>query len=160
MGSKRLRVYLSGGMEYARNEGADWRNNLGAWITEELGHSVFNPNEESAKYLRRMLPNDNLRKLKFHDMDRYLKIVRGIVSLDSREIARRTDYVVCLWDKSAQKGAGTKGEITLAKFFGKPVFLVTSHKIESIPGWVLGCVTRRFRSMSELKTFLKSEFTK
>lgn len=151
---KRMRAYLSGGMEYAADEGMDWRNEIHEWIRKNLGHAVFNPNHESERYLARRLPMGNLRELKFTDLGEFTKIVRGIVSIDSKEVAQRSDYVVCYWDKSAQLGAGTKGELTVARFFRKPVYMVTSMKLEDIPGWVLGCVTRIFSSFSELKLFL------
>jgi hypothetical protein len=157
---KRLRAYLSGGMEYAANEGVDWRNEIHEWIRKTLGHAVFNPNHESERYLARKLPAGNLRELKFRDVETFTKIVRGIVQLDSKEVAERSDYVLCYWDKSAQLGAGTKGELTLARFFGKPVYMVTSMKMEEIPGWVLGCVTHIFSSFSELKLFLFKTYTK
>jgi hypothetical protein len=160
MGSnkKRLRVYLSGGMEYVPDQGADWRADLGAWIEKELGHAVFNPNIESQRYLRRILPEEEFRKLKFRDVMAYTSVLRHIVRIDLREIAYRSDYLVCLWNRGAEKGAGTKGEITLARFFNKPVFLLTRHRLENIPGWVLACVTQTFSSMSELKIFLKRRF--
>jgi len=152
--AKRIRTYLSGGMEYARDEGIDWRKSLEKWIIHDLKHSVFNPNTESKKYLKKRLPNVNLRTLKFSNVERFRLIVRGIVKLDSNEIARRSDYVVCFWDKSAQLGAGTKGELTIARFFNKPVYMVTRMKRSSIPGWILGCTTRIFASFDELKSYL------
>ena len=53
MKQKIVRVYLSGGMEYAKNEGIDWRNDIEKWIRKNLGHSIFNPNTESEKFLLR-----------------------------------------------------------------------------------------------------------
>ncbi len=158
--SRRLRTYLSGGMEYAKGEGQDWRREIEEWITTELGHSVFNPNNESEKYLRKRLPHQNLRKLKFTDTAKFESIVRGIVMLDSLEIARKSDYVICYWDASALRGAGTKGELTLARFFGKPVYMVTRINRIRIPGWVLGCTTRIFGSFEMLKTYLKGKYAK
>ncbi len=146
-------------MEYAKNEGADWRFALEEWITSTLGHSVFNPNRESAKYLSRKYPGINLRALKHSDGEKFRKIVSGIVDLDSREVAHRSDYVICFWDTGAARGAGTKGELTVAKFFGKPVYMVTRMKRENIAGWVLGCTTKVFRSFDELKEFLREEYT-
>ncbi|MGB2870173.1 MAG: hypothetical protein WBD36_17120 [Bacteroidota bacterium] len=153
-----MRAYLSGGMEYAKDEGVDWRNMIELWLKCELNHSAFNPNVESNKYLRRKLPGQNIRKLKFRDVLRFSKILRGVVDLDSAEIARNSDYVICYWDESAQKGAGTKGEITIAKYFRKPVYLITTMKLEDIPGWVLGCATQFFPSFDELKKFLLRKY--
>lgn len=152
---KKTRTYLSGGMEYARNEGVDWRSMMQEWIVRELGHSVFNPNMESEKYLKRTLPGGDLRKLKFIDIEAFRRIVRGIVKLDSEEIAGKSDYVICYWDRSAQRGAGTKGELTIARFFHKPVLMVTGMNHANIPGWILGCTTEIFPSFGELKAYLK-----
>jgi hypothetical protein len=156
MKQKTVRVYLSGGMEYAQNEGIDWRQDLDSWIRKSLGHKVFNPNVESEKVLAKLLPNSDFRLLKSIDLKTYLKIARRYVFLDSKEIAIRTNYVICYWDQSAQRGAGTKGELTIARYFNKPVFMVTRIQKEKIPGWVLGCVTEFFSSFEQLKKFLLS----
>ncbi len=156
--ARRIRTYLSGGMEYARNEGIDWRTMMEEWIVQELGHSVFNPNSESERYLKKKSPNANLRKMKFSNVDRYQSIVRGIVKLDSEEIAQRSDYVICYWDRSAQRGAGTKGELTIARFFDRPVYMVTRIRTSNIPGWILGCTSKIFRSFGELKSYLKERY--
>jgi hypothetical protein len=156
--TRRLRTYLSGGMEYAKDEGLDWRKMMEEWVSTRLGHTVFNPNAESERYLSKKLPSGDLRRLKFTDVDKFQRIVRGIVRLDSAEIARRSDYVICLWDSSAQRGAGTKGELTIARYFGKPVYMVTHMKRENIPGWILGCVSKFFPSFEALKKFLQKKY--
>jgi hypothetical protein len=158
MKQKIVRVYLSGGMEYAKNEGMDWRNSMDTWLRESLGHKIFNPNTESEKFLNKSLPNKNFRLLKSTDIETYSKIVKKFVIIDSKEIALRSDYVICYWDKSAQRGAGTKGELTIARYFNKPVYMVTRISKEQIPGWVLGCVTKSFNSFDQLKDFLLSKY--
>ena len=141
-------------MEYAKREGADWRSDLQSWIQLHLGHSVFNPSMESRKFLRKHFPKGDFRKLKTRNIEHYSDLVRKIVALDSGQIVDRTDYVICYWDRSAQRGAGTKGELTLARYFDKPVYMVTRIPREKIPGWVLGCTTEIFGSFTELKNFL------
>ncbi|MCI0706286.1 MAG: hypothetical protein L0Y80_02210 [Ignavibacteriae bacterium] len=159
MKRKKLRAYLSGGMEYAKGEGAEWRNEMQVWLEKNLGHSVFNPNETSNAYFAaRRLTKANFRKLKSSNISKYTKIVAALVEIDSNEIAYKTDYVVCYWNRSAAAGAGTKGEITLAKFFGKPVYMVTKMQKRNIPGWVLGCTSRIFSSFSALRKFLQSRY--
>ena len=156
MKHKTVRVYLSGGMEYAKNEGMDWRHDLDSWICTTLGHKVFNPNVESKKLLAQSLPKRNFRLLKSTDLKTYSKIAKQFVILDSKEIAERSDYVICYWDQGAQRGAGTKGELTIARYFSKPVYMVTRIPKVNIPGWVLGCVTEFFDSFDHLKEFLVS----
>jgi hypothetical protein len=148
------RVYLSGGMEYAPNEGRGWRQEMHDWLTQNLGCEVFNPNHESDKYFERNYPNVNIRALKATDIVKYATIVSQLVEIDCKEIAERSDLVICYWDDSAMRGAGTKGELTIAKHFGKPVYMVTTMKPEEIPGWVLGCTSLLFSSFNELKAFL------
>jgi len=145
-------------MEYARNEGIDWRNEIAIWLRQNLGHNIFNPNIESEKYLAKVLPNKNFRTLKSTDIIAYTKIVKQFVISDSKEIATRSDYIICYWDKSAQRGAGTKGELTIARYFNKPVYIVTRIQKERIPGWVLGCATAFFDSFAQLKEFLLTKF--
>ena len=149
-----VRAYLSGGMEYAKNEGIDWRSDMEYWIRKNLNQKIFNPNSESEKYLRKALPKRNFRALKSTNIDAFIKIVKKFVIIDSKEIAVRSDYVICYWDASAQRGAGTKGELTIARYFNKPVYMVTRMPKEKIPGWVLGCVTNFFNSFDQLKNFL------
>lgn len=150
-----MRAYLSGGMEYADGEGLQWRTELEQWLEAELGHEVFNPNVESDRFFQANYPSIDFRRLKNEDIQKYSEIARGLVDLDCEEIAQRTDYLICYWDNGAAKGAGTKGEVTMAKYFGKPVYLVTSIDLQDIPGWILGCTTEIFPSFDELKKFLR-----
>jgi hypothetical protein len=147
-------IYLSGGMEYAEDEGRDWRQNLEQWLTKEFGCKIFNPNSESERFFSQYFPDIDIRSLKETDVVQYAAIVARLVEIDCKEIAERSELVICYWDDSAQRGAGTKGELTIAKHFGKPVYMVTSVPHKEIPGWVLGCTTFIFDSFDELKGFL------
>lgn len=141
-------------MEYAANEGRDWRAPLQQWLEEELHCDVFNPNLESDRYFRTHHPNVDFRQLKTKNIRQYREIAAGLVDLDCKEIAERSDFVICYWDEAAMKGAGTKGELTMARHCGKPVYMVTTMPHHEIPGWVLGCVTRMCSTFDELKELL------
>ena len=149
-----MRAYLSGGMEYVAGEGVGWRKELQRWIEGNLGHDVFNPNVESDRLFATKYKDVDFRKLKSLDIERYREIARDLVEIDTNEIAHRSDYIVCYWDEGAAKGAGTKGELTMARFFNKPVYFVTKFSLHELPGWVLGCVTKVFTSFDDLKVFL------
>ncbi len=148
------RVYLSGGMEYAANEGRDWRRAMQAWLEGNLAAEVFNPNRESQEFLAAHYPELDFRALKRKDPRHFQSIVARLVDLDCREIATRSAYLICYWDEGAMRGAGTKGELTIARYFGKPVYLVTTIPLPDIPGWVLGCTDRIFPSFEALQAFL------
>ncbi len=153
----RPRVYLSGGMEYAANEGRDWRSLLQDWLEKRLAAEVFNPNRESQNFFDRRYPGLDFRALKRTDPENFQSIVRELVDLDCREIALRSDFVICFWDEGAMRGAGTKGELTMARYFGKPVYMVTAIPLQDIPGWVLGCTDRIFPSFDALQRFLSPD---
>ncbi|MBI5476123.1 MAG: hypothetical protein HY964_05225 [Ignavibacteriales bacterium] len=148
------RVYLSGGMEYADGEGINWRKEMQDWIQTKLSHSVFNPNVESDLFFESKYPRVDFREIKKTDIKLYQEIVRHLVDIDCKEIADLSDYVICYWDEGAAKGAGTKGELTMARYFNKPVYLVTSFNLHDIPGWVLGCTTEIFPDFDSLKLYL------
>ena len=148
------RVYLSGGMEYADNEGRDWRESMHEWLYQNLKCEVFNPNVESDKFFSEHFPNIHIRSLKDTDIVKYAAVVSHLVEIDCEEIAEHSELVICYWDASAMRGAGTKGELTIAKHFRKPVYMVTTMPHNEIPGWVLGCTSLIFSSFDELKKFL------
>jgi hypothetical protein len=151
-----MRAYLSGGMEYADGEGANWRKEMQDWLQTKVKHSVFNPNVESDIFFADRYPNIDFREIKKTNTELYQEIVRHLVDIDCKEIADHSDYVICYWDEGAAKGAGTKGELTMARYFNKPVYLVTSFQLYDIPGWVLGCTSNIFKTFEELKQFLSN----
>ena len=51
-------MYLSGGMEYAANEGRDWREMMQRFFEDELGWTVFNPNRESERFFAEELARE------------------------------------------------------------------------------------------------------
>jgi len=153
-------AYLSGGMEYAANLGADWRSELESWLHDELDQECFNPVKASETFLGGQYPDVDFRATKKNNIMVHREISRKIVELDTREIIMRTSYVICYYDESAQRGAGTKGELTIASVFGKPVYLVPDMPIDKIPSWVIGCADEIFRDFKSLKEFLSRKFGK
>jgi hypothetical protein len=155
----KLNAYLSGGMEFAENYGADWRIMLSGWLGTNLNHTSFNPVKASEEFLGSSYPGVDFRAAKLADFPRHQQIAKKIVALDCREIILRSDYVICYYDESAQRGAGTKGELTVAAIFGKPVYFVIGMKLEKIPSWVLGCTDRIFGDFESLKKFLLEKYS-
>ena len=51
-----MRVYLSGGMEYAPNEGRSWREDLEPGSNRRWDATDFNPNRESDRCLATRTP--------------------------------------------------------------------------------------------------------
>lgn len=145
-------------MEYAENYGADWRDEVERWLKKQLGHNCFNPVKASEQFLSSQYPGIDFRNSKLNDFETHRKIAGEIVQLDSREIILHSDYVICYYDESAQRGAGTKGELTVAALLAKPVYLVRELPIPDMPSWVIGCVTEMFDDFGQLKNFLTVKY--
>lgn len=146
-------------MEYAVNYGADWRVEMESWLRNELKHGCFNPVKASETFLRSEYPGVDFRDAKANDFRKHREIAGEIVRLDSHEIILHSDYIICYYDESAQRGAGTKGELTVAALVAKPVYFVRGMMIHEIPSWVIGCVTEMFDNFEELKSFLRKKYS-
>jgi len=150
-------AFLCGGMEYAPEDGRQWRQRMRLWIQENLNHRVYDPSEEA----RRILSEEELRKLpawKTAERERFRKVMRFIINHDLDVMASQADYVVCHWDEAAARGGGTQAELTAAFRKGIPVYVVTEWPAEQISGWVLGCTDKIFTTFDELKLLLAATY--
>ena len=57
-------AYLSGPIENAENDGADWRIALTDWLKNNVGHSVFNP-VEATQEITKGYPSDSFRAVSY-----------------------------------------------------------------------------------------------
>ena len=71
-------AYLSGPIENAHNDGADWRNDITQWLGKELNHQVFNPVNETKSIIKE-LSNVDFRSMKTTNPEQYKKIIRKII---------------------------------------------------------------------------------
>ncbi|MEE2877091.1 MAG: hypothetical protein VX822_04880 [Candidatus Neomarinimicrobiota bacterium] len=152
-----MRAYLSGGMENAPELGRAWREELTTWLSDALGHSVFNPVEVQHKVLTDD-EFDNFRDWRFDERDRFKTTVRKFIEGDLHAIETEIDYIICFWDSSVLKGGGTHGEVTTAYRLGIPVYLVIDIPFEDVSSWILGCSTREFDNFHSLKLFLLEKY--
>ncbi len=150
----RMTAYLSGGMQFAIGGGADWRVEMGTWLREVLHHRAIDPVQESRRLISRWkLHGHRLTGSKRTGGD-WPAFFRQIVDSDCAFVQREADYVICLWNASARKGAGTQGEVTVARVNRIPVFLVSQTPLQKLPGWIQGCTTRHFSSFRALRMYL------
>ena len=119
-------AYLSGPIENAENDGADWRLSMTHWIKDEINHSVFK------------------------------KLIRKIIDIDIKAVVENSDYLIVNWDESVFKGGGTHGEITLAYYFKKPIYLINHVPFDDLSSWIYSCSTEVFDSFDDLKIYLSS----
>ena len=150
-------AYLSGPIENAENDGADWRKSLTPWIKNTLSHKVFNP-VIATRDITKGLTSDEFRNMKRSNPDKYKKLIRKIINIDIEAVVNSSDYLIVNWNKSVFRGGGTHGEITLAYFLKKPIYLINNVPFDDLSSWIFSCSTEVFDSFEDLKTHLIKKY--
>lgn len=149
------KVYLAGPMEYVKDFGTGWRNEIEP-ILKKKGFDVFNPANE-VKVFKEIQKNKELENDIKGQHIWFNKIIRD----DLKEVIT-SDIVVCRWFDGVFS-AGTSGELTVAKLFNIPVLIVCDD-VKKLPKWILGCITshqKSFKGISKnIKSILKSRGNK
>ena len=83
------------------------------------------------------------------------EIIRKIISVDLEAVVKHADYLIVKWDTSVFRGGGTHGEVTMAYWLGKPVYLVNSLPIADISSWIFSCSEEIFDAFESLKKRLE-----
>ena len=86
----------------------------------------------------------------------YKKLIRKIIDIDIKAVVENSDYLIVNWDESVFKGGGTHGEITLAYYLKKPIYLINHVSLDDLSSWIFSCSTEVFDSFDDLKIYLSS----
>ncbi|MDB2350878.1 hypothetical protein N9W06_01150 [Candidatus Marinimicrobia bacterium] len=148
-------AYLSGPIENAENDGANWRDSITPWLKNEIEHDVFNPVVETRKIISD-LTNTQFREMKETDPKTYKNLIRQIIDIDIKAVVEESDYLIVNWNKSVFRGGGTHGEITLAYYLKKPIYLVNHVPLDDLSSWIFSCATEVFDSFDDMKIHLTS----
>ena len=150
-------AYLSGPIENAANDGADWRDLITLWLKDEIEHDVFNPVLATRKIISN-LTNSQFREMKETSPEKYKNLIRQIIDIDIKAVVEESDYLIVNWNKSVFKGGGTHGEITLAYYLKKPIYLVNHVPLDDLSSWIFSCATEVFDSFDDMKIHLLSTY--
>lgn len=151
----RPRAYLAGAMERAPDRGRAWRERLMP-VLAELEHDWFNPCEEELVVVSSE-ERERFGEWKLTGHDGFAPLMRRIIDHDLAAL-EASDYLVCYWDEHARGSGGTPAEVTLARVWGKPVYLVRAVERSEISAWVLGCASQIFDSLDDLFAYLREEY--
>lgn len=153
---EQVRVYLSGAIEQAPDGGLGWRRSLAEHLRREMGHYVHLPTAyaPAASVSGGSAPKLGDLKADPSRFREFQAVLRPIIRRDLAAVLQHTDYVVAFWDSHVLGGAGTHGEITLAFYFGIPVYLVLGMPRAETSAWILGCSEEVFDSFELLKARL------
>ena len=146
-------AYLSGAMENAKNEGSEWRNEMTIWLREKLNHSVIDPVIETAKLVDEQ-ESQNYRNWKTSDPNKFKEFVRQAIDNDLNSVVNKSDYLICLWNQEVLAGGGTHGEVTMAYYYNKPVYLINQLEDIELSGWIMSCATEIFTDFDTMKNRL------
>lgn len=150
-------IYLSGGMQFAKNLGAGWRVETSKKL-KELKYFPLDITEldvaYNASYGKPLLPKADESPLSYkanmrkHFIDTDLKLIRD-----------NSDALIVYYDESARRGAGTVSEAQYAFNLNIPIFLVTDHKTEQefyndVSGWLIALSTKHFLGFDALYDYL------
>lgn len=92
-------------------------------------------------WIPKRLPND----FDFH----YLRCVSDD-SIEMEDFILKNIYEIC----------GSYGEVTLAKYLGKPIYVVTERSIKpmELPSWLVGCSTKIFISWEDYYRYIMVKY--
>ena len=152
-------AYLSGAMEYAQNEGANWRIMMKDWLKVHLSHEVIDPVLESNKLVVNYDAED-YRDWEKTNPGKFKEFFRLLIQQDLRAVIGQSDYLIVLWDKDVLKGGVTHGDVTMGYGVDKPIFLVKTLPEEDLSAWISSCAAETFASFDELKTVLLKRYRK
>ena len=150
-------AYLSGPIENAENDGADWRISLTDWLKNNVGHSVFNP-VEATQEITKGYSSYSFREMMKSNPEKYKKLIRKIIDIDIDAVINKSDYLIVNWEKSVFRGGGTHGEITMAYHFKKPIYLINQVPIDDLSSWIYSCSTEVFNSFGDLKSYMIKKY--
>lgn len=148
-------IYLCGAIAYSPDHGKAWRTEVTS-LLHELGHDVYDPSLDENKDLTEQETRE-FRGWKQTDLPRFQQTIRKIIQYDLDWVEERCDALVAYWDEHTSKSAATQGELTVAYRRGVPVYLVTKLPAEQVSGWVLGCASKVFPGMEELREYLMNK---
>ena len=92
--------------------------------------------------------------MKLNSPENYRLLMRKIIELDLNAVINKSDYLIVNWNENVLMGGGTHGEVTIAYYFKKPIYIVNSIPINKMSSWIFGCADKIFKDFNDLKKFL------
>lgn len=162
MSSRKVKqVYLAGAIERAPDGGIGWRKEITPTL-KRMGFKVFNPCIETDGLLAKKLgwkkfAIEKWRDLKENNPTKFTEIGKWIVDQDLIAVDN-SDIMIVYFDKYVTMGAGTYGEITVARYLDMPAYVLIAQDflVKDIPLWVTGCATEIVTTQEELVDILSS----
>lgn len=133
-------VYLAGSIMFPKDHGAGWRTNITPHLSN-LGYRLFNPVIDQP--IISGVSKEDLIALQNEKVGDYQEACRKIVDTDLNVLCQSSLVVVKI-DEGVLKGAGTYGELTVARLHDIPViaWIDLPRGFLDVPCWAFGCITQ------------------
>jgi hypothetical protein len=147
-------IYLSGGMQFAKDLGAGWRIDCSIRL-KQMGYFPIDITQMdkayTAKYGQLYYILDPSKHLEYKSNFR-----RHFIHADSQLVIRDSDALIVLYDESVRRGAGTISECQIAYDNDIPIFLVSTYEDwqKEVPGWLQGLTTKIFTEFDTMYEYL------
>ena len=89
--------------------------------------------------------------LNFFGINSRVNLETEIIKLDLNAVVNKSDYLIVKWDESVLKGGGTHGEVTMAYWMKKPIYIVNSLSLNDMSSWIFSCSDFIFDDFDGLK---------
>lgn len=151
-------IYLSGGMQFAKNLGAGWRLTASDKL-KAMKYFPLDITDLDVSYLEKhgkmTLPNST-EPIKFKS---YMR--KHFIETDLKLIKENSDALIVYYDESARRGAGTVSEAQFAYNLNIPIFLVAEYDSieelhQNVSGWLIALSTAYFKSFDDLYEYLEN----
>lgn len=147
-------IYLSGGMQFAKDLGGAWRK----LCADELIKMQYFPLDITALDVAYGKDHGELFTLTDRSKPLHFKsdFRKHFIQTDLNLIQYMTDALIVYYDESVRKGAGTISECQYAYNLNMPIFLVSAYEdmLSEVPGWLQGLTTKMFSNFEELYSYL------
>ena len=158
---KRGNIYLSGGMQYAPDLGAGWRE-MASEKLRELGYFPLDICELDREYAEAhgelLYDAANIERAVdvAGELQAKSNIRKHFVKADLDLIENDSDAVIVYYDHAARHGAGTISEAQHAYNRDIPIFLVSEYTdwVKEVPGWLQSLSTRSFTDFESLFQYM------
>lgn len=149
--------YLSGGMQFAKDLGSEWRTATSIKLTQ-MGYFPLDITELDKQYQKQygdLFKYQGSEELS--DMQRKAHLRKHFIHADTELIVNNSDALIVYYDESARRGAGTISECQIAYMYDIPVFLVSAWEDwkNEVPGWLFGLTTKLFTNFNDLYSYLE-----
>ncbi len=154
-------IYLSGGMQFAENLGADWREDTSQKLRDlgyfpldicALDRAYATKNGEllyQSTDISRAVSVSTELQAKSNIRKHFIRADLDLIEFDS-------DGVIVFYDEGARRGAGTISECQHAFNRDIPIFLISEYEdwTDEVPGWLQALATRSFTDWDSLYEYL------